>query len=97
MRFAMKYANTLICILSVTACLLLGACLLPVFTAPAKGEVTINERKYRICTASLTSGGDALVIVRNNDQKVAILVFDPMKRQLALRGVLPLSDFFKKR
>ena len=79
-------------VLSITAVLLLVACLMPVKTADA--AFAVKDRDYQLITVPGIGGGDTVYVVDNRTGLMAVLFFDNRARVLRPRQVRPVADAF---
>jgi hypothetical protein len=79
-------------VLSITAALLLVACLLPNKTAEA--AFAVKDRDYQLITAPSVGGGDTVYVVDNRTGLLAVFGFDNRARVLRPKQVRAVADAF---
>lgn len=79
-------------VLSITAALLLVACLLP--ARPAEGAFAVKDRDYQLITSLGQGGGDTLYVVDNRTGLMAVFAYDTRSRVMRPRQVRPIADAF---
>ena len=79
-------------VLSITAALLLVACLLPDRTAEA--AFAVKDRDYQLITAPSVGGGDTVYVVDNRTGLLAVFGFDNRTRVLRPKQVRAVADAF---
>jgi hypothetical protein len=79
-------------VLSITAALLLIACLLP--ATPATAAFAVKDRDYQLITARSVTGGDVLYVVDNRTGMMAVFTFDNKARVMRPRKVGAIGDAF---
>ncbi len=85
----MNNRNLAIIVLSISAAAL---AVLNFSSKPAVAEQAIAGRDYAIVTASTSVGGEALYILDNRSQKLAIFSYDPNTKQVRPRLVRSIND-----
>jgi hypothetical protein len=78
-------------VLSITAVLLLVACLMPVKTADA--AFAVKDRDYQLIIAQ-GQGSDSIYVVDNRTGLMAVFTYDNRGRVLRPRQVRPVADAF---
>jgi hypothetical protein len=92
----MKNEKTAIAFLTLTAILLVVACLFVSTPQRAGAEITIKDRDYIVVTSPLQRGGDALYITDTRTGQMAVFVYDPASRGLQVGGVVPVANMFNR-
>ena len=82
-------------VLSLSAVILLVANLLSPRSASATYETT-HDNDYSMVTALSVGGGDAVYVTDKRSGKMAIFVFDPARKTLVPKAVLPVQNAFAK-
>jgi hypothetical protein len=78
-------------ILSITALLLLIACLMP--ATPAQAAFAVKDRDYQLIIAQ-GQGSDSIYVVDNRTGLMAVFTYDNRGRVLRPRQVRPVADAF---
>jgi hypothetical protein len=78
-------------VLSITAALLLIACLMP--ARPAEAAFAVKDRDYQLIVAQ-GQGSDNIYVVDNRTGLMAVFVYDNRGRVLRPRQVRPVADAF---
>ncbi len=81
-------------VLSITALLLVIACMLPSRTA--EGAFAVKDRDYQLLTVNNLNGGDTLYVVDNRTGLMAVFSYDNNGRVLRPKQVRPVSLAFEK-
>lgn len=79
-------------VLSITAALMLIACLLP--STPADAAFAVKDRDYQLITAPNQAGGDTVYVVDNRTGLMAVFTYDLRAKVLRPRQVRPVADAF---
>jgi hypothetical protein len=79
-------------ILSITAVLLLVACLMP--AKPAEGAFAVKDRDYQLVTSPNQAGGDTVYVVDNRTGLMAVFVYDIRGRVMRPKQVRAVADAF---
>lgn len=90
----MKHRNLTIVALSLSAAVL---AFLNLRTQPVVAQQAVSGRDYSIVTAPVSSGGDALYILDNRNQRLGVFTYDATTRQVRPRVVRPLNDMGRGR
>src|SRR4051812_1735099 len=61
---------------------------------PAKADLVVKDRDYQAVTARTFKGGDALYLTDNRQGLVAVLMYDPNKKQVIPMTVVPIGGAF---
>jgi hypothetical protein len=77
--------------LSITAALLLIACLLP--SKPANADFAVKDRDYQLITAK-GQNGDTVYVVDNRTGLMAVFAFDNRARVMRPKQVRAVMDAF---
>jgi len=80
-------------LLSITALLLLIACLIP--AQPAQGAFAVKDRDYQLIIAQ-GQGSDSIYVVDNRTGLMAVFTYDNRGRVLRPRQVRPVADAFNQ-
>ena len=80
-------------VLSITAALLLVACLMP--AKPAEAAFAVKDRDYQIITTPSVGGGDTVFVVDNRTGMMAVFAFDNRARVLRPKQVRAVADAFQ--
>jgi hypothetical protein len=79
-------------VLSITAALLLIACLMPAKSADA--AFAVKERDYQLITAQGLAGSDVVYVVDNRTGLMAVFTYDTTARVMRPRQVRAVADAF---
>lgn len=81
----MNNRNLIIFVLAVCAAVLV---VLNISQPPrAEAQQAVISRDYAVVTAPIATGGDAVYILDNRSQKIAVFTYDPTTRQIRPRIV----------
>ena len=92
----MKNEKLAIGFLSITAVLLLCACLFVNTTPRAKGEFSIKDRDFQVATMPMQRGGDALLITDNRTGQMVLFVYDARTKGLEIGARMNATDLFAR-
>lgn len=79
-------------VLSLSAVVLLAANLY--MPRPAHAALVVKDRDYQAVTARIVKGGDALYLTDNRQGLVAVLAYDPNKKQVVPLALMPIANAF---
>jgi hypothetical protein len=81
-------------VLSLSAVILLAANILAPRTVVATDSIQDND--YSLVTAKALQGGEALYVTDRQSGMMAVFVYDPNRRALVNKDVLPVQSAFAK-